>query len=402
VSCASDARVAIVDASTREVSFVALPRGSRPQGVIALDGARLAVALQGTGELALLVAEGSTFRVDRILSAIDDARALTLLPDGRVVVSRWRSPDGGGELAVLDLASGARSVVRLAVDPPDRLGHRDRRGAQLPRVARGLADGRLLLVASLQAAIGEGTYRAGRALRFETTVRAALSFVEVPELAGGELVEDFGRRRQFDNRGFASAVAFSERGDFAYVATRGNRTIERYDVLADTTSGSLQDLGYAIQGLALMGSRLFVDASLSRTLRVLSLDGRDALETVSMHATVAVEPLAPAILRGAQLFNDSADPRLSRDGYIACAHCHLDGLDDHRVWDFTDRGEGLRNTVDLSGRMGEGHGPIHWSGNFDELEDFENDIRNAFGGTGLLDDADYAAHADTWVSPSGA
>ena len=399
VSCASDARVAIVDASTREVSFVALPRGSRPQGVIALDGARLAVALQGTGELALLVAEGSTFRVDRILSAIEDARALTLLPDGRVVVSRWRSPNGGGELAVLDLASGARSVVRLAVDPQIAS---DTEIGGVPNYLESLAvspDGRLLLVASLQAAIGEGTYRAGRALRFETTVRATLSFVAVPAIANGELVEDFGRRRQFDNRGFASAAVFSERGDFAYVATRGNRTIERYDVLADTTSGSLQDLGYAIQGLALMGSRLFVDASLSRTLRVLSLDGRDALETVSMHATVAVEPLAPAILRGAQLFNDSADPRLSRDGYIACAHCHLDGLDDHRVWDFTDRGEGLRNTVDLSGRMGEGHGPIHWSGNFDELEDFENDIRNAFGGTGLLDDADFAAHADTLGEP---
>lgn len=399
VSCARDARVAIVDVDSGSVGFVALPRGARPQGILALDGDRLAVALQGTGELALLVADGSTFRLDRIVPAIEDARALTRLPDGRVVVSRWRSPDGGGELAVLDPISGTRSVVHLAVDPQIAS---DTEIGGVPNYLASLAvspDGRLLLVASLQAAIGEGTYRAGRALRFETTVRATLSFVEVPEPAGGELVEDFGRRRQFDNRGFSSAVVFSERGDFAYVATRGNRTVERYDVLADTNSGSLQDLGYAIEGLALAGSRLFVDASLSRTLRVLSLDGRDALEPVSMHATVAVEPLAPAILRGAQLFNDSADPRLSRDGYIACAHCHLDGLDDHRVWDFTDRGEGLRNTVDLSGRIGEGHGPIHWSGNFDELEDFENDIRDAFGGTGLLSDAEFASHADTLGEP---
>ena len=33
-----------------------------------------------------------------------------------------------------------------------------------------------------------------------------------------------------------------------------------------------------------------------------------------------------------------------------------------------------------------GHGPVHWSGNFDEIQDFENDIVNAFGGTGLAAD----------------
>jgi cytochrome c peroxidase len=111
------------------------------------------------------------------------------------------------------------------------------------------------------------------------------------------------------------------------------------------------------------------------------------------------EPLDPMLLRGAQLFNDSADPRLSRDGYIACAHCHLDGRDDHRVWDFTDRGEGLRNTIDLLGRAGESEGPLHWSANFDELEDFENDIRSAFRGTGLMSDADFASHASTLGAP---
>jgi cytochrome c peroxidase len=103
------------------------------------------------------------------------------------------------------------------------------------------------------------------------------------------------------------------------------------------------------------------------------------------------EPLAADVLLGKQLFNDSFDPRLARDGYIACAHCHLDGEADGRTWDFTDRGEGLRNTISLLGRAGVGHGPIHWSANFDEVQDFENDIRNAFGGTGLLAEADWRA-----------
>jgi hypothetical protein len=32
---------------------------------------------------------------------------------------------------------------------------------------------------------------------------------------------------------------------------------------------------------------------------------------------------------------------------------------------------------------------VHWSANFDEIQDFEHDIRNAFGGTGFMDNADF-------------
>ena len=35
----------------------------------------------------------------------------------------------------------------------------------------------------------------------------------------------------------------------------------------------------------------------------------------------------------------------NEDGYLSCATCHLDGGHDGRVWDFTGRGEGLRNVV---------------------------------------------------------
>jgi hypothetical protein len=59
------------------------------------------------------------------------------------------------------------------------------------------------------------------------------------------------------------------------------------------------------------------------------------------------------------------------------------------VWDFTGRGEGLRNTATLQGRGGTAHGNVHWSANFDEIHDFEGDIRLFFGGAGLMDDADF-------------
>jgi mono/diheme cytochrome c family protein len=393
VSCWEGDALAVIEGG--RVTTLPMPRGSGPFGVLALDDDTVLVALQFTGEVA--VVELAPLAVVRRLPALPDPRALALLPDGRVLVARWRSPDTGGELVALDVATGDRAPIGLAVDPQIAS---DTEIGGVPSYLSSIAvspDGALVAIASLQAAIGEGSFRAGRPLRFETTVRAAISFLDVA--ADGRIVEDTGRRRQLDNRGFANAVVFSERGDFAYVATRGNRTVERYDALADNASGSLQDLGFAIEGLARRGARLYVDVSLSRTLRTLALDGTEALEPFAEAATVEAEPLSPEVLLGARLFDDSADPRLSRDGYIACAHCHLDGLDDHRTWDFTDRGEGLRNTIDLSGRRGEGHGPIHWSGNFDELEDFENDLRHAFRGTGLMSDADFAVHEDTLGAP---
>jgi MYXO-CTERM domain-containing protein len=104
--------------------------------------------------------------------------------------------------------------------------------------------------------------------------------------------------------------------------------------------------------------------------------------------TVTEEPLPPSVANGKRLFYRSAEPRHSRDNYIACASCHPDGGMDGRTWDLTQGGEGLRNTIDLRGRGGTGHGPVHWSANFDEIQDFENAIVGDFGGTGLAGDGE--------------
>jgi cytochrome c peroxidase len=90
---------------------------------------------------------------------------------------------------------------------------------------------------------------------------------------------------------------------------------------------------------------------------------------------------------------------MSRDGYLSCASCHLDGTHDGQVWDFTQVGEGLRNTIDLTGRAGTGHGNVHWTANFDEIQDFENDIRTQFSGNGFIREDRYAAVADPLGAP---
>ena len=106
-------------------------------------------------------------------------------------------------------------------------------------------------------------------------------------------------------------------------------------------------------------------------------------------SSVGGETLSAQVLNGKRIFYNANDRRMNRDKYISCASCHQDGGQDGRVMDFTDRGEGLRNTVTLNGRRGTGHGRVHWSANFDEIQDFEHDMRNAFGGTGFLTDAQF-------------
>ena len=197
---------------------------------------------------------------------------------------------------------------------------------------------------------------------------------------------------QFDDLGFAIAATFSAHGDFAFVALTTNRMVRRVDLLNGTQAGSFIDTGYAPDGVLLTADDRFllVNAPLSRELAVYDLDRFPADPTpIQRLSMVTSEPLDPVVLRGKQLFNDAADTRLASSGYISCATCHFDGDSDARVWDFTDRGEGLRNTISLLGHAGTGDGPIHWSGNFDEVQDFEHDIRNAFGGTGLMSDANF-------------
>ena len=152
------------------------------------------------------------------------------------------------------------------------------------------------------------------------------------------------------------------------------------------------------------GSRLFTHNFMQRTVSVfdvasLTLGGGVSTTPIANISTVSNELLSPEVLTGKQIFYNAADTRMGLDGYISCSNCHLDGGQDGRVWDFTDRGEGLRNTIDLRGRSGLGHGNVHWSGSFDELQDFENEIRNAFSGTGFLSETQFLQTANPLAEP---
>ena len=374
---------------------VPMPPGSRPHAVLATGPGELWVTLQGTHELARITWADVPV-LDGRFPVVADPRALALLPDGRLAVSRWRSPASYGLIALFDPASQSVETVRLQVDPQPSS---DTESGGVPSYLDALLvspDGQRLMVPSLQANSAEGSFLTGTPLRSDTTVRAVISML-VPDGAGW--TERFDRRRQLDDRGLLQAGTFSSRGDFLFVADRGARTVERIDMLSGSAAGTILGVGYAPDGMALSEDDRFlvVHASLDRRLEVFGVTDFTALPVaLSALATVASEPLDAEVLRGKQLFNDAADPRLTRDAYIACAHCHLEGDSDHRVWDFTQRGEGLRRTPPLFGRT---QPPFHWTGNFDELQDFEIDLRLHFDGRGLMTDADFAESADPFGPP---
>jgi DNA-binding beta-propeller fold protein YncE len=386
LACETDDAVALIDPDG-EAPDVVLPLryGAAPRAVLGVDDTLYVACADGrvrtaTGPLdALEVDDGW---------AVPDPRGLALLPSGEVIASQWRSPDPEGRIWRLP----AVEVVPLAFD--DQLAS-DTEAGGVPSLLGAAAvapDGRSMWVPGTQANIRQGMFLNGERLTHETTVRAILSGFDIGAGQSPVVTERTQARKQFDNRGLASAAVFSPRGDYLYVAMQGARSVERVDVFNGAQSGALIDVGYAPDGLVVSpdGAWLFVHASLSREVRVWPTADFGAVRASAAAAAVyAEEPLGPAILRGKQLFNDSFDRRLTRDGYIACAHCHPDGGTDGRVWDFTDRGEGLRRTTTLHGRAGLAHGPLHWSANFDEVQDFEHDIRGPFAGAGLMEDADF-------------
>jgi PKD repeat protein len=362
--------------------------GARPYGMIAIDD-RLYVALQGTGEV---VALDQTLTVLERWTIGPDIRGIAALPDGRLLITRWRSVDGEGRVFALNPADGTVEPWTLAVDPQ---GASDTEIGGVPSYLDQplvAPDGAEVAFPALQANLAHGLLFDEEEPAFDTVLRAVVAFSDA---ATGE--ERFEARKQFDGRGFASAGVYASRGDFLFLAMRGSQVIERIDRLTDNQSGTLLQSGIGVDGLVLSADDrwLFANAGLSRELRIWDVSDLRAVPLPAQVISLVDEPLDPVIALGKRLFNDSADERLSREGYIACAHCHLDGDSDRLNWDFTARGEGLRNTISMLGRMGAGHGPIHWSGNFDEIQDFEHDMRGPFGGMGLLDDADFEASADT-------
>ena len=395
VACQEAGEVWLIDAGDRSViAAVDVGRASAPYGVVADPrGGRVAVSLQAVGQVATLDT-AARVEIDRV-DVGPDPRGLAMAADGRLLVTRWRADtDAGATVTVVDAAdASALSVAHVVPLPPDVGIDSDTNNNGVPSYLNQVLltpSGERAILPSLKANVVSGALRTGVDLSAETTARAILTVLDFADTSVAPTESPAGRY-PFDDLDFASAAVTSSEGGRLYVAFQGAERIQILDAFSFNVAGSIQSVGSAPQGLALSpdGSRLFVQAFLSRSVRVFDVSDAGAGEPplVAEVSTVAAEPLAAEVLRGKRVFYRSSDPRMSRTSYLSCASCHLDGEGDGLVWDFTQRGEGLRNTIPLKGRAGLGHGALHWSANFDEVQDFEHDIRGGQGGQGFLPDA---------------
>jgi len=411
VVCRDDDRIFVLDGAGSLVTELALEYGSAPAAIaFSPNGSTAYVALEGSGALRRYDATTRQQTGDLVLSPEGEGgpKALAVSGDGStVLVTRFLSPRNHAE--VWEVTAGSFTLSRT-LQIPKFGGEENRDGTASGRGVANYLTGITIAPDGQSAWVASNKPNAERGLLFandldqDNTVRNVLTQLN---LASGQVV----RAIDLDNSDSAVAMSFSPLGDYLFAALQGNDEVIVLDALLIDEAVGLGSLvtrlgtGPAPQGVCVDGTggggttgRTFVKNFMGRSVTALETETLFRLGNKSVASSetsaVAVEMLPAQVRTGKEIFYDASDPRMSSEGYLSCATCHVDGGQDGRVWDFTGRGEGLRNTTSLRGRGGVAHGNVHWTANFDEIQDFENDVRGAFGGQGFLTDPDFAATSD--------
>ncbi|MCB1276944.1 PA14 domain-containing protein [Prosthecobacter sp.] len=417
IAIAPDGRAWVINSESGSISIIGpnlvvaqtvpLPRGSRPHAIV-FDpaGTSAYVSLQDLGEV-LKINPTSPKQILATIFVGQNVRHLSVGADGsRVFASRFITPrlpgeetatvtteqgatKFGGEVVLINAASmtvAKTIILEHSNDADSSIAGRGIPNYLGPSVLS--PDGLSAWVPSKKDNIKRGMLRDGRPLTHDSAVRSITSRIDLNTES-----EDFTARVDFNDAGIAVTAAFDPAGMYLFTALEGSREVAVVDSWGRRELLRF-DAGRAPQGVVTSpdGRTLYVHNFMDRSVTVHDvgaiIDGAET--TPALTATlncIASEKLPAAVLKGKQFFYDSLDQRIALQKYVSCAACHNDGDQDGRVWDFTGFGEGLRNNISLKGHGT--HGPVHWTGNFDEIQDFEGQIRSFAGGLGLMSDADF-------------
>ena len=396
VTCETSDQIYVLSATNGTVlQTLSAPRGSRPMNVaFPPNGAAAYVTYMNSGLLAKW--NPSTKTSSGTLDVGPNPRGLAISGDStRIFVGRFVSPVNVSNVLaetgeVREVSAASFSVTRLLTLAHDTTVDSETSSRGTPNYLVQMSitpDGRRLFVPSKKDNVDRGTFRDTNSLPHDRTVRSIVSKLDLVNNN-----EALGERMDIDNRSLSHGVTFSPVGDLAFVAMQGNNEILIFNAYNGTTvTGFGLNSQLSPQDLVLKpdGTRLYVMNFMTRSVSAYDVSNiingtSSSAALVGVTNVVTTEKLSAQVLLGKQIFYNAADERMSAEGYISCASCHLDGGSDSRVWDFTDRGEGFRKTITLEGRRGTGQGRVHWTGNFDEIQDFELDIRNRFNGSGFI------------------
>ncbi|HXH17791.1 MAG TPA: Ig-like domain-containing protein, partial [Chitinophagales bacterium] len=387
-----DATLQIFDSNGNLSQTISLPRGSLPFALaISPDKQKAFISLHATGQVLKMDVAGRS--VEALKQVASFVKGIAVSRDNRqLFVTRFITEADSGEVYMLDAASlDVLKIIKLA---PDQSTDSEFGGKGIPNYLNSITlspDSRIAVVPAKKDNIFRGLQRDGNALNFENTVRPMLGLIN---LVSRE--EDYNARIDINNGDVPAFTIFSRFGNLIFASLQGNDRVDVFDAYRGSFLNSIEDVGSAPQGLTLSrtGDTLFVHNFLSRTVSAYNM--HDIVNQISAQITkvgevsvVRNETMDALVLKGKKIFYNAKDERMNKDSYMSCATCHLDGDNDGRVWDLTQLGEGIRNTIPLNGRAGAAKGAVHWTGNFDEIQDFEGQIRALAGGKGFMHDADF-------------
>jgi len=170
------------------------------------------------------------------------------------------------------------------------------------------------------------------------------------------------------------------------------RYIDLNDPANPATSGA--NAGKNPQGIAInsTGTRAYVANFVSRNVSVVDLGTDTVIAVVPTSDLPTPGAQGETNLVGAEVFfssrgnfdtipgTNSLRDRLSSDGWQSCASCHFKGLTDGVIWQFA---AGPRKSVPLNATFNPHKRTeqrlLNYSAIFDEVEDFEANIRNVSG-----------------------
>ncbi|HXG49026.1 MAG TPA: beta-propeller fold lactonase family protein [Methylomirabilota bacterium] len=224
-----------------------------------------------------------------------------------------------------------------------------------------------------------------------------------------------GKRREFFANPWAIAFTTQSGAGNAYVVSAASDLLVKLNVdaagnLAFTTDAdttryidlndptnpatSRTNAGKNPQGIAInsAGTRAYVANFVSRNVSVVDLTTDTVIAVVPTHDLPAPGSQAETNLVGAEMFfssrgnfdaipgTNSLRDRLSSEGWQACSSCHFKGLTDGVIWQFA---AGPRKSVPLNASFNPHRRNeqrlLNYSAIFDEIEDFELNIRNVSG-----------------------
>lgn len=130
-------------------------------------------------------------------------------------------------------------------------------------------------------------------------------------------------------------------------------------------------------GLAVDGNRAVVMSQFDRVVNIVDLADRKSAPRLIALSRPEGE-MDEKFERGRQLFHDSFDPRVSKDGR-ACVNCHPDGREDGFTWSTPD---GPRQTISLAGRLSNA-APFGWFGDHVDVHNHLRHTLSRLGGQGF-------------------